>query len=99
MAAKKFTFKTNKPTGRFSSFDNPSHDVKLNGKEVGTINDQAPHKISLYVMKTETITDNNPNCPWKRITLKQESTSIQEAKDWLNTNFDLLNRTYAFVQD
>lgn len=91
----KFTFKTNKPTGRFKAFDSPYHDIKLDGHVVGQIDNDKPHKISLYVMKNgTTITDNNPNCVWKRITLTHESESIDAAKTWLNANRDAILKKF-----
>ena len=99
MAAKKFTFKTTKPTGRFASFDTAYHEIKMDGKAVGTINSEEPFKVSLYVVKTDTITDNNPNCPWKRITFARGFTSLQEAKDWLNTKFEQFNKDYTIHQE
>ena len=45
----KFTFKTTKATGRYSSFYPNLHDIKLNKKVVGSITDKKPHKIRLKV--------------------------------------------------
>jgi len=84
MKATKFTFKTNKPTGKYHSFFETFHYIKLNGLQVGSIDDKAPHKIRLMVI----LEDGNPNCDWKWIKLKHESVSLQDAKDWVNVNFD-----------
>jgi hypothetical protein len=84
----KFTFKTDKPTGKYKSFDRPIHNVKLEGIEVGRINPDAPFKIRLRVTKSNINEDGNPNCPWKWIQLKKESESLQEAKDFLNSHCD-----------
>lgn len=92
MGTKKFTFKTEKPTGKYKSFDPTTYYIKLDGYKVGLINEDKPHKISLMVEKNERFTDNNPNCPWKWITLKHESNSIDEAKLWLNENFTAINQ-------
>lgn len=96
--ADKFTFKTNKPTGKYRSFDTDYHHIKLAGREVGNISAGKTFRINLNVMKTETITDSNPNCPWKRITLKKESETLQEAKDWLNANFKSITAKYTIAQ-
>jgi hypothetical protein len=40
------------------------------------------------VHKDDINEDGNPNCPWKWISLKKESESLQEAKDWLNENIE-----------
>jgi len=95
--AMKFTFKTEKPTGKWKSFDNDSHYIKLNGKQVGAIHHAAPFKISFTVLKTEEDkkSDKNPNCPWKRITLKKESTTLQEAKDFANMMFDKITKEFT----
>ncbi len=49
----KFTFKTEKPTGKWKSFSNSNHYIKLNGKEVGTIAHETPFRLSFMVMKTD----------------------------------------------
>jgi len=94
--ADKFTFKTTKSTGRYRSFYSDSHDIKLKGNNVGNIQDEKPFKIKLMVMKNEAkgITDNNPNCPWKWITLKKESESLEEAKTWINSVIEQIQKQY-----
>lgn len=98
MKAPKFTFKTTKPTGPYSSFWDEYHAIKLKKKKVGAIEDKT-WRIRLTVMKTETITDDNPNCDWKWITLKKQSNSLQEAKDWLNQNIDGILKNYTLYFD
>jgi len=85
-----FTFKTEKPTGKWKSFDSDNHIIKMDKKEVGTIESDKPFKIRLMVMKNDVITDNNPNCAWKWITLKKESETLEQAKEFLNANFDAI---------
>ena len=80
----KFTFKTDRPTGSFASFFPNYNHIKLDKKKVGSIDDKTPFKIKLMVIKDDIMEDNNPNCEWKWITLKKESQSLQEAKDFLN---------------
>lgn len=92
----KFTFKTEKPTGRYRSFFSESHDIKLKKMKVGSIVD-ITWQIRLMVLKDDINEDGNPNCEWKWITLKKESASLQEAKDWLNVNFISLNQKYKIV--
>lgn len=87
--ATKFTFKTEKPTGRYRSFYPYSHYIKLDKKEVGRIYDEYPHKITLAVK------DESEKCGFRWITLKKESASIQEAKDFLNGMFDTINQKYS----
>lgn len=90
-----FSFKTEKPTGKWKAFDKNRHVIKYKKHEVGAIDDDKPHKIRLMVMKNETITDNNPNCAWKWITLKKDSESLEEAKTFLNQNFDAIVQKYT----
>lgn len=94
MEAKKFTFKTEKPAGRWNSFSSSEHYIKFKKQQVGLINPTAPHKIRLQIIKPDINEDGNPNCDWKWITLKKEFTSIQEAKDFLNVNIELIFKTY-----
>jgi len=89
-----FTFKTKQPEGKWKSFYKPTYHIKLNKKEVGLINADLPHKIRLQIIKTDLNEDGNPNCSWKWITLKKESSNLQEAKDFLNSNFEAVLRQY-----
>jgi hypothetical protein len=91
---KKFTFKTEKPTGRYKSFYNVTHHVKYNKVEIGTIDDKT-FKIRLRVIKQNILEDGNPNCSWKWITLKKESASINEAKQFLNDNIAKITSFYS----
>ena len=84
----KFTFKTEKSKGRYSSFYPDIHIIKLNKKQVGNITEDAPFKISLMITKKDINEDGNPNCSWKWVVLKQESNSLQEAKEYLNNNIE-----------
>lgn len=93
--ASKFTFKTEKPKGKYKSFDEDCHYIKLNGHEVGTIDAKSPFLIRLQVMKTDTITDNNPNCAWKYITLAKESESLDDAKKFLNDNINTITSKFT----
>lgn len=90
----KFTFKTDKATGPYSSFYSDQHSVKLKKKEVGAIGDKVPYRIRLQVIKDDIKEDGNSNCSWKWITLKKESKSLQEAKDFLNDHIDKILEKY-----
>lgn len=94
----KFTFKTTKPTGKYASFYNPSHDIKLNKKDVGSIVD-GKWTIRLKVVKDDIMEDGKPNCPWEWISLKKESSSLQEAKDFLNANFKTITEKFNLFGD
>ena len=95
----KFTFKTAYPTGRYSSFFSNTHHIKLNKILCGTIGDSIPHKIRLQVMKKDINEDSNPNCEWKWITLKKESKTLIEAKEWLNQNFEKINTVFNIISE
>ena len=90
----KFTFKTENPTGRYSSFYSSTHYIKLTKKQVGTISDKKPYLIKLMVVKKDINEDGHPNCKWKYITLKKESESLQEAKDFLNKNIETIRSQF-----
>jgi hypothetical protein len=93
---KKFTTKTTQPTGRYRSFDSAMHEIKLNGICVGTISDKKPYHIKLRVTKEEAdkINDKDPNCEWKRITLKKEFESVNEAKEWVKENSERIQTQF-----
>lgn len=90
----KFTFKTTKPTGRWASFEPSHHAIKLNKIEVGCIKDDPPWTIRIQVMKKDIMEDGNPNCEWRWVTFNKDSQTLQEAKDWLNANIDVILEKY-----
>lgn len=92
---KKFTFKTEKSTGRFRSFFPPIHTIKLGRIEVGTITDSLDdriHRVKFQVWKEDINEDGNPNCPWKWVTLIGKFNSVQEAKDFVVRNSEILQK-------
>ncbi len=89
-----FTFKTEKSTGRWRSFYPDTHIIKIKGAEVGRIDDNRPHKISLMVFNDDLLKDGGVNCDWKWITLKKESNSVAEAKEWLKGVYKPLSEMY-----
>lgn len=95
---KEFKFKTEKPTGKWRAFDNPAHYIKFDGKVVGAIGHEKPFRIDFTVMKTEAdmVNDTNKNCPWKRIYIKKESETLDEAKEYVNTLVEYLTGKYTF---
>jgi hypothetical protein len=96
---KNFTFKTEKPTGRYRSFDSNTNYIKLNKIEIGTISDEAPFIIRLRIIKTDIMENGNKNCPWKWIRLKKESASLKEAKEFLKNNVTGIITKYKFPED
>jgi hypothetical protein len=91
----KFTFKTHRETGSYAWLSKPFHDILLNKNNVGSIDHEKPNTIRLMVMKKNILEDGNPNCPWKWIQLKKASESLQEAKDFLNENIDVILTKYT----
>ena len=89
----KFTFKTEKSKGRYASFYPDTHHIKLNKQEVGDISDHAPHKITLMVV------DKTQKCGWRNITLKKESESVAEAKEWINNAFAAITEKWEIFQE
>ena len=96
--ARKFTFKTEKSTGRYRSFYPDTHHIKLNKIECGLIADKKPYKIKLQVIKDDINKDGNTNCNWEWITLQKESETLEEAKNFLNENFEAINNKYKILQ-
>ena len=92
----KFTFKKERPTGRYSSFDAISYHIKLKRKRCGVFYDniRTVSKIYLSVEKTEEINDNNPNCSWMNISLKKKFKTVEETKKFLIDNTEKINKKY-----
>lgn len=97
--AKKFTFKTDRPTGAYSSFYSKNNHIKLKGEDIGNIKDKAPHTIGFRVIKDDIMEDKNPNCTWKWIRLNAEFTSVDEAKTFVNTNFVSICEKYKLATE
>ena len=98
----KFTFKTEEPTGRYRSFYSANHYIKLNKKIVGQIVEKAlgkEWKVKLRIYKDSIHDDNNPNCEWIWITLVKSFSSLQDAKQFLNDNFDAIIEKYKLYSD
>ena len=89
-----FTFKTEKATGSYASFFPHTHYIKLKKRVVGQIDDETPYKIRLKIKKEDINEDGNPNCDWRWITLKKESQSLDEAKQFLKDNYAFITHRY-----
>ncbi len=89
-----FTFKTEKPTGKWKAFQSDQHYIKFKGKEVGEIGHEHPFTIRLMVIKDDINEDKNTNCKWKWIKLSKKSESLMEAKDFLNNKIDSIMEKY-----
>lgn len=88
-----FTFKTTRATGHYRSFHSDQHDIKIKKVVVGMISDR-DWVIRLQVTKKDINEDGNPNCPWKWITLKKQSASLEEAKEFLNRNYEAIRAKF-----
>lgn len=95
----KFTFKTDRPTGLYRTFQNAFHYIKLKRIVVGSIGHEAPFTIRLKVIKSDIKEDGNLNCTWKWVKLKKESASLQEAKDFLNERIEKVLARYNLVKE
>ena len=97
MKKPKFTFKTEKSKGPYSSFFPNTNHIKLNKQGIGTIEDKKPHIIRLKVIKDDILEDGNKNCEWKWIRLTKKSESLQEAKDFLNKYIEEILKKYKLA--
>jgi hypothetical protein len=89
-----FTFKIIKPKGKWAAFEDVQILILLKKEEVGYISTSPTHKCSLMVVKDDINEDGNPNCTWKWITLKTPHETVDDAKRWLNLNFEAINKKY-----
>ena len=108
MLKNKFTFKTVKPIGKWRAFYDPTYFIKIKKDQIGQIIDQTRGafrskdiKIMFQIIKSDINEDNCPNCSWKWITLAKTFNSVQEAKDWLNSEgvFEQLNTQFNFYKN
>lgn len=76
-----FTFKINRPTGRYRSFDKSWMDIVLDKMEVGVVSEMDDD----YQIRFTVRSDKHPG--WKWVTLKKRVTSFDEAKQFLRENF------------
>lgn len=93
----KFTFKQEKPTGRYRSFNSTTHIIKLKRKQCGYFFEKfgtIESPIFLAIEKDETHDDGNPNCKWMNIALKKRFEKVEEAKEWLINNTEAINSKY-----
>lgn len=95
----KFTFKTEKATGRYRGFYPAMHSIKLNKEVCGLIDDEPPYKIRLMVVKSDINEDGNPNCKWTWMVSTNKFKTLQESKDFLNQNFEAINNQYTFYKE
>jgi len=95
----KFTFKRRKCSGFCPVI---YHDIKLNKICVGIIHEEFPSlcKDIMFRVYKNNINENcNPNCKWEWIELEYKATSIQDAKDFLNNNIEVLLKKWDLVKE
>ena len=88
----KFTFKTHKPTGQYFYTTTL---IKLKKKIVGSISQKkfgAKFSIRFMVIKSvsDILEDGNPNCAWKWITFNGTFKTLDDAKEFVNKNIDVI---------
>jgi hypothetical protein len=91
--AKKFTFKVNRPTGKYKSFSNTYVEIKLDGCVVGSFSESAINNssvIAFHVIKEDILEDGNPNCIWKSRFIKNPNNKIKDTQKFLNENFHII---------
>jgi hypothetical protein len=84
-----FTFKTDKPTGKYKSFFDSQYLIKYKKVEVGYFSKKYREgkdvfRVNFKVWKNENDLEKEPNCKWKWVTFKKEFFSLEEAKMWIN---------------
>lgn len=98
------TFKTNRPTGRYRSFEHSYIDIKVDKKEVGHISWQSylgTREGKKDGMRVSIRVKSDDACGWKNITLAQtfEGWSDKEqeeaAKQWVRDNWNKIVEKYS----
>jgi len=105
MAAKaKFTFKLHKKETGLAGVGHchQGAHIKLNKKIVGDISApswrQTQFKAGLMVKKSPEELAESPNCDWKWIFFNKKTDTLEEMKDWLNSNIELFQGKYTFQE-
>lgn len=91
-------FKTIQPTGKWRAFSNPDIQIIINKAHVGSIDfksdfDKSDRKdifASFTILKSDINSDGNPNCKWRRFMLKQRFDKVEEMKEYLETNLEII---------
>jgi len=103
MAQLKFTFKTERSTGKWRSFHPDTYKIKLKGLECGSISEHSsiglsnnPERNGLFEIsfsiKREK-TEQNP-APFRNVTLKRTFTTVDEAKEFLVEGTERLTKEF-----
>ena len=92
---KKFTFKIERSTGRYSSFFSDCMHIKLNQKEVGSVSNK-DFKIRFKIKKEPT---KEEPASFKWIALKGEFKSFQEVKEFVKFHSETIQSKYDLYQE
>lgn len=96
------TFKINRPTGQYRSFDHITIDIKVDKEKVGYIGwkkymDEGKKngmRVHLYVHAP------SERCGWRNVTLSQafdggtDTSEGNAAKEWVKANWDTIKEKY-----
>lgn len=100
MKMKNFTFKTERTTGKYGHFFEPSYYIKYNKKVCGEIvKNSGLFAIRLQAIKTEEEKRLHPNCSWKWVQFTSRFVTLEEAKIWLNAHKEQVFRTIDLYKE
>lgn len=94
---KKFTFKTNKPTGKYRSFDVTYIDIKLNKLIVGGIYEPSYLSKETKVRIRFVIEDKTLKCGFKWVTLKASFDDLLEAKNYVIQRAQNIQKQFTLI--
>lgn len=79
---------------RSAGYSTVEYLIVLDGKQVGTC-DEENFAIRLMVNKEDINSDGNPNCKWRWAEFKFKPTDLENAKQWLYRNSEVLINAYT----
>lgn len=88
----KFTFKMN-----YERYRPKYYHIKFKKKWCGSFDTTFSgqiDKIRFMIDKDEKFNDSNPNCSWMWISFDVDFKSVDECKEWLNNNIEMLFKKY-----
>jgi hypothetical protein len=99
------TFKQLIATGRFRSFANEEHEIKLGGRPIGSIvrlsgnslQKIPPELVGKYKIRLMVVDPSQPG-GWGWIRLKYHGDSAQETKEWLVKNWSVISSKFQIHQ-
>lgn len=90
----RFTFKEEKATGKFKSFEMRYFTIKLEKKKVGNIREQQYYKDGERYSVSLAVKETNNKCGFKWIVLLKKFNDPSEAKEYLNSKCDNLIKQF-----